>query len=83
MPKYLATRDILRIFTMLEHVSATFKIKVMKLYTVKVHNEHGTQNFWSGNDMSKAMHYETVVKQHYGEHGEVWICNNMDEIAVG
>ena len=55
----------------------------MKLYTVKVHNEHGTQNFWSGNDMSKAMHYETVVKQHYGEHGEVWICNTMDEIAVG
>ena len=29
MRSYLATRDILRIFTMLEHVSATFKIKVM------------------------------------------------------
>jgi hypothetical protein len=55
----------------------------MKLYTVKVHNEHGTQNFWSGNDMSKAMYYETVVKQHYGEHGEVWICNNMQELTVG
>jgi len=29
MLKYLATRDIFRIFTMLEHVSAIIKIKVM------------------------------------------------------
>jgi len=28
----VATRDILRIFTMLEHVSATIKIKVMSKY---------------------------------------------------
>ena len=28
---YLATRDILRIFTMLEHVSAGIKIKVMSI----------------------------------------------------
>ena len=28
----MATRDILRIFTMLEHVSATIKIKVMSKY---------------------------------------------------
>ena len=33
MLKYLATRDILRIFTMLEHVSATIKIKVMSKYS--------------------------------------------------
>ena len=29
MLKHLATRDIFRIFTMLEHVSASIKIKVM------------------------------------------------------
>ena len=29
---HLATRDIFRIFTVLEHVSATFKIKVMNKY---------------------------------------------------
>ena len=29
---HLATRDIFRIFTVLEHVSATFKIKVMSKY---------------------------------------------------
>ena len=32
MLKNVATRDIFRIFTMLEHVSTTFKIKVMSKY---------------------------------------------------
>ena len=31
MLKHLATRDILRIFTMLEHVSADIRIKVMSI----------------------------------------------------
>ena len=55
----------------------------MKLYTLKVDNGDGIENIWSGDDMSKALHYEAIAKQHWGEHGEVWICNNMDEIAVG
>ena len=55
----------------------------MKLYTVKVDSVNGIENIWSGDDMDKALHYEAIAQQHWGEHGEVWICNNMDEIAVG
>lgn len=79
----VATRDIFRIFTMLEHVSTDIKIKVMKLYTLKVANDNGIENIWSGDDMGKAIHYVVITQQHWGKHGEVWICNNMDEIAVG
>ena len=79
----VATRDIFRIFTMLEHVSAGIKIKVMKLYTLKVANDNGIENIWSGDYLESALHYEAIAKQHWGKHGEVWICNNMDEIAVG
>ena len=55
----------------------------MKMYTLKVDNGDNIENIWSGDDMSKALHYEAIAKQHWGKHGEVWICNNMDEIAVG
>ena len=78
----MATRDILRIFTMLEHVSTTIKIKVMKRYTLKVDNGDGIENIWSGNEMSDAIHYEAIAIKHWGSDA-VWICNNMDEIAVG
>ena len=82
MLKHLATRDILRIFTLLEHVSISIKIKVMKLYTLKVDNGDNIENIWSGNDINDAHHYENIAIKHWGRDA-VWICNNMDEIAVG
>ena len=78
----LDTRDIFRIFTVLEHVSIIVKIKVMKRYTLKIDNGDGTENIWSGNEMSDAIHYEAIAIKHWGSDA-VWICNNMDEIAVG
>jgi hypothetical protein len=33
--------------------------------------------------MSKAIHYEAIAQQHWGEHGEVWICDNLNELIVG
>ena len=57
----------------------------MKLYTLKVDNGNGVENIWSGDDMSKAMHYEAIAEQQFGKSGGamIWICNNMDEITVG
>ena len=78
----LDTWDRVRIFTMLMQLSITVKIKVM-LYTLKVHVEHGhIENIWAGNEMSDAIHYEAIAIKHWGK-DSVWICNNMDEIAVG
>jgi len=55
----------------------------MKQYTLKVDIDHGhTENIWSGNEMSDAIHYEAIAIKHWGRDA-VWICNNMDEIAVG
>ena len=54
----------------------------MKMYTLKVDNEDGIENIWSGNEMSDAIHYEAIAIKHWGREA-VWICNNMDEIAVG
>ena len=54
----------------------------MKLYTLKVDNGDNIENIWSGNDMNKALHYEAIAQHHWGSDA-VWICNNMDEIAVG
>ena len=55
----------------------------MKQYTLKVDIDHGhTENIWSGNEMSDAIHYEAIAIKHWGSDA-VWICNNMDEIAVG
>ena len=54
----------------------------MKLYTVKVDSVNGIENIWSGDDMSKAIHYEAIAIKHWGSDA-VWICNNMDEITVG
>ena len=59
------------------------KIKVMKRYTLKVDNGNGIENIWSGDDMSKVIRYEAIAQQHWGEHGEVWICDNMQELTVG
>ena len=57
-------------------------IKVM-LYTLKVHVEHGhTENIWSGNDINDAHHYESIAIKHWGK-DNVWICDNIQEIAVG
>ena len=55
----------------------------MKRYTLKVDNGDGTENIWSGDDMSIAIHYVAIAQKHWGAFGEVWICDNMDEIAVG
>ncbi len=54
----------------------------MKRYTVRVDNEDNIENIWSGNEMSDAIHYEAIAIKHWGSDA-VWICNNMDEIAVG
>ncbi len=54
----------------------------MKLYTLKVDNGDNIENIWSGNEMSDAIHYEDIAVKHWGRDA-VWICNNMDEIAVG
>ena len=54
----------------------------MKLYTLKVDNGDNIENIWSGNEMSDAIHYEAIAIKHWGSDA-VWICNNMDEIAVG
>ncbi len=54
----------------------------MKMYTLKIDNGDSIENIWSGDDMSKAMHYEAIAIKHWGSEA-VWICNNMDEIAVG
>ena len=54
----------------------------MKRYTLKVVNWDGIENIWSGNEMSDAIHYEAIAIKHWGSDA-VWICDNMDEIAVG
>mgnify|MGYP000911212116 FL=1 len=57
----------------------------MKLYTLKVDtsdNGSSIENIWSGNDINDAHHYENIAIKHWGRDA-VWICNNMDEIAVG
>ena len=38
----------------------------MKRYTLKVDNGDGIENIWSGDDMSKAIHYEAIAQQHWG-----------------
>ena len=78
----MATRDIFRIFTVLEHVSISVKIKVMKRYTLKIDNGDGTENIWSGNEMSDAIHYEAIAIKHWGSDA-VWICDNLNELTVG
>ena len=55
----------------------------MKRYTLKVDNGDGIENIWSGDEMSKAIHYEAIAQQHWGEYGDVWICDNMQELTVG
>ena len=54
----------------------------MKIYTLKIDNGDSIENIWSGDDMDKALHYEAIAIKHWGRDA-VWICNNMDEIAVG
>jgi hypothetical protein len=54
----------------------------MKRYTLKVDNGDNIENIWSGDEMSDAIHYEAIAIKHWGSDA-VWICNNMDEIAVG
>ena len=54
----------------------------MKRYTLRVDNGDNIENIWSGNEMSDAIHYEAIAIKHWGSDA-VWICNNMDEIAVG
>tara|TARA_R110000772_G_scaffold4153_3_gene14646 strand:- start:257 stop:505 length:249 start_codon:yes stop_codon:yes gene_type:complete len=58
-------------------------IKVMRRYTVKVDSGNGIENLWSGDDMSKAIRYETIAQQAWGSFAEVWICDNMQELTVG
>ena len=54
----------------------------MKMYTLKIDNGDSIENIWSGDDMVKALHYEAIAIKHWGRDA-VWVCNNMDEIAVG
>ena len=55
----------------------------MKRYTLKVDNGDKIENIWSGDDMSIAIHYETIAQKAWGSFGEVWICDNMQELTVG
>ena len=55
----------------------------MRRYTVKVDSGNGIENLWSGDDMSKAIRYETIAQQAWGSFAEVWICDNMQELTVG
>ena len=55
----------------------------MKRYTLKVDNGENIENIWSGDEMSKAIHYEAIAQHHWGKHGKVWICDNMQELTVG
>ena len=55
----------------------------MKRYTVKVDSGNGIENIWSGDDMSRAIHYEAIAQKAWGEIGEVWICDNLNELIVG
>ena len=55
----------------------------MKRYTLKVDNGDNIENIWSGDEMSKAIHYEAIAQQHWGEYGAVWICDNLNELTVG
>ena len=53
------------------------------LYTLKVHVDHGhTENIWSGNDINDAHHYESIAIKQWGK-DNVWVCDNIQEIAVG
>ena len=47
----------------------------MKRYTLKVANGDGTENIWSGNEMSDAIHYEAIAIKDWGSDA-VWICDN-------
>ena len=55
----------------------------MKRYTLKVDNGENIENIWSGDDLSRAIHYETIAKQAWLTYAEVWICDNMQELTVG
>tara|TARA_B110000037_G_scaffold189553_1_gene221860 strand:- start:425 stop:589 length:165 start_codon:yes stop_codon:yes gene_type:complete len=54
----------------------------MERYTLKVDNGDGIENIWSGDDMSKAMHYEAIAQKHWGSDA-VWVCDNLNELIVG
>ena len=56
----------------------------MKQYTLKVSNDNEgwVENIWSGNDIDKAHQYEKLAIKHWGK-DNVWICDNIQEIAVG
>ena len=55
----------------------------MKRYTLKVEVDHGhTENIWSGNEMSEAIHFESIGIKHWGREA-VWICDNLQEVMVG
>jgi len=54
----------------------------MKRYTLKVDTGDGTENIWSGDDLSTAIHYEAIAIKHWGWDA-VWICDNLNELTVG
>jgi hypothetical protein len=54
----------------------------MKRYTLKVDNGDNMENIWSGDEYKDALHYEAIGIKHWGE-DNVWICDNLQEIAVG
>ena len=58
------------------------KIKVMKMYTLKIDNGDSIENIWSGDDMDKALHYEAIAIKQWGSDA-VWICDNLNELTVG
>jgi len=56
----------------------------MKRYTLKVVHGEGdwVANVWSGNDMGEVLKREDRAVKQYGK-DNVWVCDNMDEVAVG
>lgn len=52
-------------------------------YTLRVNCGNGqTENIWSGNEMSEAIHFEAIAIKHWGK-DNVWIVDTVTEILVG
>jgi len=51
-------------------------------YTLKVSYGDEIMNIWVGDDMSEAIHFETIAIKQWGR-CNVWICDNLQEIMVG
>ena len=54
----------------------------MKQFTVRVYQNHRIVNVLDTNNYIEAMRCEEDMKNQWGE-GNVWICDNLQELLVG